>query len=118
MSTMTRTVVEDRGHWFATVNGALGIWLIVSVFAWRHSPAQTVNGIVCGALVLAFTAATLFLTPRARWLNVILGVWLFISSFALHTAATGTAWNELFVSLLLITASIIVGVPRTVQHVT
>ncbi len=79
-----RSVSTRASAW----NVLLGIWLIISPFVLGHarSNAFLVNnivlGIVIGVLALIRSSGS---DPRAgtSWLNIILGIWLIISPFAL-----------------------------------
>jgi hypothetical protein len=68
------------GQWFRGVNAVLGVWLIISTFLWPHTRAQQLNAFLVGGLAIVFTVAAVLVTPKARYLNAALGVWLFISA--------------------------------------
>ncbi len=79
-------------------NLAIGILLVVSVFAWHHSPAQLGNtgimGIVIAALaLLAGPVAFRIATPIAA-------MWLFCSTFVLPEADPQTVWNNCLLAVL------------------
>jgi len=75
-----------RGAWARYLNMVLGLWLIVSAFAWPHTlQAQTVAWAV-GALVFVFSLWAL-VNPGMRWLNALLAVWLFFSAISMPAAS-------------------------------
>jgi hypothetical protein len=86
-------------------NAALGVWLVISAFAWPHTPAQRTNAWIVGVLafVISLAAASAL---RLRFLNTILAVWLFISAFALPRISSGTLWNNVLVSIAIFVTSL------------
>jgi hypothetical protein len=78
------------------LNVLAGIWLIISPFVLGYSGADaTWNPIVFGAIVAVFAAARAAGAYRAAWLswlNMAIGVWLFISAFWLAQTARAS-WN-------------------------
>lgn len=88
------------------VNIVLGVWLFISAFLWRHSPAQMTNTWILGILCVIFAVAALY-EPRARYLNTALAVWLFISSWALVTFNQGTVWNNALVAIAIFFVSLV-----------
>lgn len=101
--------------WPRVVAVALGAWLIVSAFLWRHTYAQMTNGVICGvlAIVVALAASRL---PQARFVNTLVGIWVFVSAFLLAAGSLATAWNEIFVGAALVAVSIVPRSTRTLAH--
>ena len=88
------------------VNIVLGLWLFLSAFLWEHTQAQMTNTWVVGALCFALAlSASRF--PAARYFNTALSVWLFISTFALPTANTGTVWNNAIIAVAIFVVSLV-----------
>ena len=77
----------------------LGIWLFVSSFLWPMREAAKLNGLVVGALVAAFAAASIW-KPAVKYANTALGVWLFFTAFA-FSGTSGTVWNQNVVAMLV-----------------
>jgi hypothetical protein len=88
------------------VNVALGIWLIVSAFLWRHSRADFANAVAMG-IVIAGSAAISLRRPAARLATTAAGVWLIASLFAWSPQTPGTIWNTFFVGAAVVLASLI-----------
>ena len=88
------------------VNIALGIWLVVSAYLWRHSSAQLANVWISG-LIVARCAAVAIAAPRIRFFNTAVGVWLILSSLVLPRVSTATAWNNVLVGALIIAVSLV-----------
>ena len=96
-----------RGTFVAArlVNVVLGIWLVISAFAWPHSEAQRMNAWILGVLCVAFALAALF-EPTARYLNTVLSAWLLVSAWALPTVSLGTMWNSALVAIAIFFVSL------------
>lgn len=87
--------------WQDWINLALGAWLFFSPwfldFEMRND-AMAWNAWISGAVVSALSAAALL--NNMRWeesLNVIAGIWLFISPWVIGAAAPAVFWNFLVV---------------------
>ena len=73
-------------RWQEWINMALGLWLFVSPFFGFGSVngAAAVNGYVFGAIVIMLSGAALFLSQVwEEWINMAIGVWLFVAPFVL-----------------------------------
>lgn len=96
-------------HWWDWINVAAGIWLFVSPWvlnfygAAAGSPVTTAiamtaawNAWVLGAVVFLFSlAATHRPQSRPEWVNMLLGVWIFISPWILGFARLSPAlWDH------------------------
>ena len=78
----------------------------MSAFLWVHTQPQFRNAIVVGALAIlaALSAAA---RPPLRYLNTILGVWLFASAWMLPRMTAVTMWNHLVIGAALIAFSLV-----------
>jgi heme A synthase len=85
-------------NWARYVNIVLGVWLVISAFAWPHTVSQQTNAWVVGLLV-ATIALVAIARDRVRYLNTALAVWLFISIWALPGVYMATAWNSALVAI-------------------
>lgn len=93
----------------ATVRGihiALGAWLFISAFLWRHSQGQFTNTWVVGALCVLFGLLAIWV-PRARYLNAILAIWLFVSAWSITALSAGTVWNNAIVAIAILIVSLV-----------
>jgi hypothetical protein len=86
-------------------NVVLGGWLFVSAFLWAHSPAERANTWIVGALCVAFALAAVAL-PWARYLNSLLAIWLFVSTWAMPAERLGTLWNNALVAIAIFFVSL------------
>ncbi len=91
-----------------TLNVIIGVWLFVSAFAWRHSPASFTNTWIVGLLVAIF-ALVAMRTPAARFVNTALSIWLFVAAFALPHATSGTVWNNALCAIAIFILSLVPG---------
>jgi hypothetical protein len=82
-------------HWIAVL---VGIWLFISpwVLTTTGSAEAAWNAWIIGAaiFVVALIALGAPSNPTADWINVVLGVWLFISPWVLrYTGVKDGSWN-------------------------
>jgi hypothetical protein len=108
----TRTPIGIANRWQDWVNLLLGAWLFISPWVLgfskmgaeggAHSNAA-VNAWIFGVIVVILSIAALTRTqPWEEWLNLLAGIWLFISPWVLGYSATSTAlWNALIVGALV-----------------
>ena len=95
------------------LNIILGLWLVVSAFAWPHAPGQFTNAWMMG-VIAAGSAAIALSVPGFRLVNTFVGIWLVISVYALPRFSGATALNNVVVGLLIAIASL-AGPGRTVR---
>ena len=86
------------------VNLVLGLWLIASPFIFQHGSSGW-NSIIVGA-VIAILAWIRVANPNQAtwlsWINVILGIWIFISPWVYgYSANAGALWNNLIVGAII-----------------
>jgi hypothetical protein len=87
------------------LNIALGIWVIISPFVvqfWRL-PAAMWNNVIVG-IVIAILAIIRTSVPRQAgwsWANVILGIWMIISPFALGVTTTAILWTNIILGIVI-----------------
>lgn len=95
-------------NWLNWLVAVAGLWELLSPFALGYS-ALTVamwNAIIVGAVLVVLGAwAALYKEVKTDrtldWINVILGVWLVVSPFALGYSDTVTAmWNNIIVGVV------------------
>jgi formate hydrogenlyase subunit 4 len=87
------------------VNVLLGIWVIISPFVvqFTHQTAAMWNNVIIG-IIIALLALIRTSTPRQigwSWANVILGIWMIISPFALGTMTTAILWNNIILGIVI-----------------
>jgi hypothetical protein len=88
------------------LNVIIGIWLLISVFLWPHGDFQTNNTWMCGLFCAVFAVAA-GSRERSRYLNTLLAIWLFISTWVVSDISPRTTLNNLAVSIVIFVLSII-----------
>ncbi|MCL5666201.1 MAG: SPW repeat protein [Patescibacteria group bacterium] len=91
----------------SVMNLIIGIWLILSPFILGFSSISSAveNNIIVGALVAIFAISGLVGTRIAwsRIINVVFGIWLFFSPFALGFDTSARAmWNNVILGIIVI----------------
>ncbi|HEX3695746.1 MAG TPA: hypothetical protein VH374_10180 [Polyangia bacterium] len=96
-----------------SINALLGIWLFLTAFLWPHSRAQLLNAWLSGVLALVFALTALDLAPRARYLNVGLGIWLIGSAVFLPNTNPTTLVNHVVIGIALACIALLRGFRQT-----
>lgn len=111
--TQTRGDVVLSNRWQDWVNLVLGVWLFISPWvlgfantaaaAGTTHPRAAANAWILGVIVVVLSVAALVRTqPWEEWLNMLAGIWLFISPWVLGYSGTATAlWNALIVGAVV-----------------
>jgi uncharacterized membrane protein HdeD (DUF308 family) len=87
-------------------NVLMGVWLFISAFAWRHSPAQFWAALICGALTVLLTLAT-FYVPGVRYLVAVFAVFLFVESLTGAAGFRRTAWHDAIIAIAIFAAAML-----------
>lgn len=82
-----------------SVTVALGAWLVLSAFAWPHTPSAFHNTWIVGLLVF-LTGLWALRDPFARWVTGFAGLWLTVSTFFMWQLSTQTFWHNLAIGLV------------------
>ena len=87
------------------LNIVLGIWVIISPFLLQFArfPAAMWNNVIVGIViaVLAIIRTSLASQRGWSWTNVILGIWMIISPFALGAMTTAVLWNNILLGIVI-----------------
>lgn len=89
------------GRWQDLIIALVGIWLFISpwVLTTTGSAEAAWNTWIVGAIIFVVALVALVAlgtpsNPTADWVNVVLGVWLFISPWVLrYTGVKDGSWN-------------------------
>lgn len=117
-------MMDDNRHWTRAatheawprwVNLLIGIWLIISAFAWQHGAGARANTWILGALIALASIWALFM-PGARFLNTIFAIWLFFATLVVYQASSATVWNNLIAALVVFVLSLIPSPPTGARH--
>jgi hypothetical protein len=100
----TSSSARDEAMGASGLNVIAGIWLIISPFVLGYGGGDAYwNPIVFGAIVAVVALARLGGAYRATWLawlNMAIGVWLFISGFWLASTPRAS-WNEWILGVIV-----------------
>lgn len=88
------------------LNIIVGIWVALSAFFWPHSPQEFKNTLIVGALSAAFAALALKV-QAFRIVNVLLALWLFVTTWAFPVASRGTLWNNVIAAIVMLAIALI-----------
>jgi hypothetical protein len=99
------------------INIVLGIWVIISPFLVQFTrfPAAMWNNVIVG-IVIAILAIIRTSVPRQAgwsWVNVILGIWMIISPFALGAMTTAILWNNIILGIVIALIATVSSTSRT-----
>jgi hypothetical protein len=100
------TSLATHDAWPRWVNFLIGIWLIISAFAWPHTAGARAHTWILGALIAIASAWAVFM-PGARFLNTIFAIWLFFATLVVYHASSTTVWNNLIAAAVVFVLSLI-----------
>ena len=100
------TSLATHDAWPRWVNFLIGIWLIISAFAWPHTAGARANTWILGALIAIASAWAVFM-PGARFLNTIFAIWLFFATLVIYHSSSATVWNNLIAAVVVFVLSLI-----------
>lgn len=102
---------SDMVRWAGGLNILAGIWLIISPFILGFSNVQSAmwNAVIVGivvAVLAAIRAGAMLDQPWLSWINLILGIWLFVSPWVLgYSGTTSALWNSLVLGVIVFVLS-------------
>ena len=83
---------------------ALGLWLQISSFAWRHSDAARL-GVWLPGLLISVVAVLSLGAPPMRWLTGMLALWLMLWTAVSASNDALTYWNGIACGLAVLVLS-------------
>jgi hypothetical protein len=84
----------------------VGTWLVISAFAWRHTPVQMANAVACGGLAVVLALVSGY-WGRARYLAGLLSVWIFLAALFTLSLREFTLWNNAACGFALFLCSLV-----------
>ncbi len=87
-------------------NILIGIWLVISAFAWLHSPVQFWAALICGAVTILLTLGT-FYVPGLRYLVAVFAMFLFVESLTAAAGFRRAAWHDAIISIAIFLAALL-----------
>ncbi len=104
-----RPFIASRGNdidpWPRYITSAAGAWLFLSGLFWTHLVGQRANALIVGPLML-IVAIVAIGTPKVRFANAVLALWLFFSSVFLPVYRY-TEWNNVIVAVVVFVFSLV-----------
>jgi uncharacterized membrane protein len=97
---------DPRMQWASGINIIAGIWLLISPWVLGFSAMTTArnDAVIFGIIVGVLAAVRLFAAPAAAWLswvNLILGIWVFIAPWVLGFSGDSVAlWDHLILGVI------------------
>jgi hypothetical protein len=100
--------------WNLVAAAILGIWLMAGAAFWGGTAQAAANDVIAGAVITTVAVVAMAeVTRSARFLNLLLGVWMVISPWILSGATTASGWNDAAVGFAVLVASLRRGVVRS-----
>ncbi len=96
--------LRESGSWSSWLNILLGIWVLFSPFVLAFELTKaTWNNIVIGFVVGILALIRLSVPNQTGWsrINVLLGIWLVISPFALGFFRVDGLWNNVVLGIII-----------------
>ncbi|HLH21268.1 MAG TPA: SPW repeat protein [Chloroflexota bacterium] len=101
-------------QWASGLNVLAGIWLIISPWVLGFSRTDVPmmwNNVIFGiiaAILAGIRAGGAYDAPWLSWINVLIGIWLFISAFVFATMAMPTPfWNNVILGIIVFVLGIV-----------
>lgn len=114
-TTRNRMTVPTGDMWPRWVSLLIGVWLIISAFAWPHAGGARVNTWILGVLIAIASISAMY-APGARFLSTIFAIWLFFATLVIYHAASATLWNNLIAAVIVFVLSLIPTLPAGPRH--
>ena len=88
------------------INVLIGTWLFLSAFAWPHSTPQGMTALVCGALTVVLSLATMYFSG-VRYLTAVVAVMLFVTSLATANGLDRTFWHNSIMAIAIFVSALV-----------
>jgi hypothetical protein len=88
------------------INVLIGTWLFFSAFAWPHSTPQGMTALVCGAMTVLLSLATMYFSG-IRYLTAVVAVMLFVTSLATADHLDRTFWHNSIMAIAIFVNALI-----------
>src|SRR5262245_11400283 len=96
-------------------NVLVGTWLFLSAFAWPHSTPQGMTALICGALTVLLSLATMYFSG-VRYLTAVVAVMLFVTSLATAERLDRTFWHNSIMAIAIFVNALIDRGPAAVKR--
>ena len=91
-------------------NVLVGTWLFLSAFAWTHTTPQGMTALICGALTVLLSLASMYV-PGLRYLLAVVAVILFVTSLATANHFDHTFWHNSIMAIAIFVSALIAPTP-------
>jgi hypothetical protein len=88
-------------------SAALGGWLFLSAFLWKHSLEFRLSDAIVGAVAMVVALGALYVRPNLHVVNIVLSSWLFVALAVFPGLTVPTLISDLLVASLLFGFSVI-----------
>jgi hypothetical protein len=85
-------------------NVLIGTWLFLSAFAWPHSHGQFLATVICGAVTVLVSLASIYF-GGLRYFVAVIAVMLFVTSVTSATRWDTTFWHNGIVAISIFVAA-------------
>jgi len=96
--------MEDQARTLSGISVAAGLWLIIAPFILHYNSSGNMwQEIIFGSIVAIFSLIHLR-TPRLSWpswMNLLIGIWVIISSWVISGTTSGARWNQVIVGIII-----------------
>ena len=91
-------------------NVLVGTWLFLSAFAWHHTTPQGMTALICGALTVLLSLASMYV-PGLRYLLAVVAVILFVTSLATANHFDRTFWHNSIMAIAIFVSALVAPNP-------
>lgn len=91
-------------------NVLVGTWLFLSAFAWHHTTPQGMTALICGALAVLLSLASMYV-PGLRYLLAVVAVILFVTSLATADHYDRTFWHNSIMAIAIFVGALVAPNP-------
>ncbi len=93
--------------WNAIINTIIGIWVMVAPVALGFEKTAANNNHIIGPLVVTTAITAIWEVNRsARYVNIVLGIWLLVSAFFIDAGATAGMISNILSGLMIFCLSL------------
>lgn len=100
-----------RGSWPRWLNLVVGLWLVASVFLWRHESDTGYDTVIAGGMIAASAVLALW-NPPFRWAAFAAGVWVLGSAVTFRHAIGLSVVHDALLGVAAIVLSALPSRPR------
>ncbi len=96
--------MDDSTRTLSGINVLAGFWLIIAPFVLNYaSSGNKWQEVMCGAII-AILGIIRLAAPNVAWpswINLLIGIWIIIATWAISGTTTAARWNEVIVGVVV-----------------